>query len=140
MPAQPKTRVFISFDYDLDLDLKNLLVVQSRYEDSSFFIEDWSIKHESKGWKTDARKRIRQSDIAISICGYQIQNAMGVAVEIAIAREENIPYYLLWSRENGVCHRSGGTSWYRDMSHDWRWGNLRDVTELKPHRWWTKTW
>ena len=49
MAAHKKTRSFVSYDYDNDLDLKNLLVGQSRHKDSPFFIEDWSIKREFKG-------------------------------------------------------------------------------------------
>lgn len=140
MVAQPKTRVFISYDYDNDLDLKNLLVGQSRHKDSPFFIEDWSIKHESKGWKIDALKRIRRSDIVIVICGYQTHSAVGVAAEIAIARDENVPYYLLRGRTQGSCRRPGGTSWYRDAVHAWTWDNLRDLTAFKPRPWWKKIW
>lgn len=39
-----KTRVFISFDYEHDIDLKNLLVGQARHHDSPFEIMDMSIK------------------------------------------------------------------------------------------------
>lgn len=42
-----KARCFISFDYDNDSDLKNLLVGQAKYEDSPFEIADWSIKEAS---------------------------------------------------------------------------------------------
>lgn len=64
-----ETRVFISFDYDLDLDLKNLLVGQARNEDSPFGIADWSIKDPSPGWKEEAREKIRASDVVAVICG-----------------------------------------------------------------------
>ena len=39
-----KKRSFISFDYDHDADLKNLLVGQARNSDSPFEITDLSIK------------------------------------------------------------------------------------------------
>lgn len=39
-----KKRVFISFDYDNDLDLKTLLVGQARNSDSPFEVIDMSIK------------------------------------------------------------------------------------------------
>lgn len=39
-----KKRVFISFDYDHDVDLKNLLIAQSKNSDSPFEIVDMSIK------------------------------------------------------------------------------------------------
>ncbi|WP_419575924.1 hypothetical protein [Ruminococcus sp.] len=39
-----KMRTFISFDYDHDSDLKNLLVGQAENDDSPFSITDMSIK------------------------------------------------------------------------------------------------
>ena len=39
-----KKRAFISFDYDNDVDLKNLLVGQAKNDDSPFEIIDLSIK------------------------------------------------------------------------------------------------
>ena len=37
----PKKKVFISFDFDNDLSLKNLLVGQAQLSDSPFEISDW---------------------------------------------------------------------------------------------------
>jgi hypothetical protein len=64
-PAR-KTRVFIGFDFDHDQDLKNLLVGQSRFPESPFLIEDWSLKEESPKWRTQALARIRRADVVIS--------------------------------------------------------------------------
>lgn len=44
-----KVRVFISFDYDHDSDLKTMLVGQAKNEDSPFEIDDWSVKEELSG-------------------------------------------------------------------------------------------
>jgi len=41
--------IFISFDYDHDLDCKNLLVGQAKNPDSPFQIADWSVKDSSAG-------------------------------------------------------------------------------------------
>ena len=55
-----KKRVFISFDYDNDSDLKTLLVGQARNSDSPFEITDMSIKEAiSSNWKDNARRRIK---------------------------------------------------------------------------------
>jgi hypothetical protein len=51
--ASEKVPVFISFDYDHDLFLKEALVEQSRKEDSPFSIADWSVKGVSSTWKDD---------------------------------------------------------------------------------------
>ena len=54
-----KIRAFISFNYDHDLDLKNLLVVQAKNEDSPFEIADFSIKEAIfEDWKKKAKTRI----------------------------------------------------------------------------------
>ncbi len=57
--AQSKKRVFISFDYDHDSDLKTLLVGQSKHEDTPFEIYDWSVKEELSGdWKAKVQTKI----------------------------------------------------------------------------------
>lgn len=50
------TRVFISYDHDSDL--KQLLVNQSKWDDSSFDVSAWFIKVASPGWREEARRRI----------------------------------------------------------------------------------
>jgi hypothetical protein len=88
-----KTRLFISFDYDHDLDLKNLLVGQAKNQDSPFEIADWSVKVASPGWKEEARRRIRASDVMTAICGKYTDTATGVAAELSIAQELGIDYF-----------------------------------------------
>lgn len=39
-----KSRVFISFDYDHDVVLKEFLIGQAKLDDSPFWIADWAIK------------------------------------------------------------------------------------------------
>lgn len=90
-----KVRCFISFDYDNDLDLKNLLVGQSKNDDSPFEISDWSIKEASPTWQKEARDRIKKSDQVIVICGQHTDTATGVAKELSIAQEEGKSYFYL---------------------------------------------
>jgi hypothetical protein len=48
-------RVYISFDYDHDDDLKTLLVGQAKLSGSPFEIADWSIKEPvTSNWKEKA--------------------------------------------------------------------------------------
>jgi hypothetical protein len=98
-----RTRVFISFDYDHDVDLKNALVGQSRLPDSPFEITDMSIKTASPGWKEDARHRIKRCDVVVVICGQYTHTATGVGVEVKIAQEEGVSYFLLWGRADKTC-------------------------------------
>ena len=69
MALPTKTPVFISFDYDHDAALKEFLVGQAKNDNSPFFIQDWSLRKETKRWKADAKKRIQRSKVVIVICG-----------------------------------------------------------------------
>ena len=44
-----KIRVFTSFDYDHDEDLRTLLVGQAKNPDSPFEMADWSVKEPMTG-------------------------------------------------------------------------------------------
>ncbi len=140
MAVSEKTKVYISYDYDHDQDLKNLLVGQSRNPDSPFFVEDHSIKVETAGWKADARKRITRSEVMIVICGRYTHRATGVTAEIEIARDEDVRFYLLKGRKEGAMRRPKGTSWFFDELHPWTWNELQRMTSLKKRPWWTKIW
>ncbi len=68
-------RAFISFDFDHDEDVRNLLSGQSKNPDSPFNFADWSVKEPMTGnWKEKVRTRIRQTDLMIVICGYNSSN------------------------------------------------------------------
>jgi hypothetical protein len=119
-------RVFISFDYDHDLDLKNALVGQSELPDSPFNIVDWSIKDPSFDWKQKARQRISRVDQVAVICGEHTDTATGVSVEVTIAQEDRVPYFFLWGRKNRSCHKPKAAK-TTDKIYDWTWPNLKKL-------------
>jgi hypothetical protein len=121
-----KVRVFISFDYDHDLDLKTLLVGQAKNADSPFEIADWSIKDESSDWKDRARSRIRRVDQVIVICGHNTDTATGVAVELGIAQDEGKSYFLLGGRADGN-NKKPATATAADKIYRWTWENLKKL-------------
>lgn len=119
------TRVFISFDYDHDADLKNLLVGQSKNSDSPFTIADWSVKEALSGdWKAKARKRIKAVEQVAVICGIHTDSATGVSAEVKIAQEESRPYFLLKGRADNVCKKPKAAM-TSDKVYNWTWKNLR---------------
>ena len=120
-----KTRVFISFDYDHDLDLKTMLVGQSKLEDSPFEIADWSVKdHLTGNWKEKVRTRIRQVGVVCVMCGEYTDTATGVSAELSITKEEDKPYFLLWGRPDKTCVKpKSATS--ADKIYEWTWKNLK---------------
>ena len=120
-----KKRVFISFDYDHDLDLKNLLVGQAKNDDSPFEIADFSIKEEiSEDWKEKARTRIKGCDVVTVICGEYTDSAAGVSAEVKITQEEEIDYFLLWGRKDKTCEKPK-TAKSTDNIYKWTWDNLK---------------
>lgn len=120
-----KKRVFISFDYDNDLDLKNLLVGQAKNDDSPFEIADFSIKEAiSEDWKKKARTRIKGCDVVSVICGEYTDTATGVSAEVKIVQEEEIDYFLLYGRKDKTCKKPKAAN-STDKIYRWTWDNLK---------------
>ncbi|MBB3948395.1 hypothetical protein GGQ73_004382 [Rhizobium skierniewicense] len=120
-------RVFTSFDFDNDEDLRNLLVGQSRNPDSPFSLADWSVKaHMTGDWKEKVRTRIRSVDQVIVMCGTNTNIATGVSVEVMIAQEEKIPYFLLWGRSGKTCVKPVAAL-STDKIYKWTWPNLKSL-------------
>ncbi len=118
-------RAFISFDFDHDEDLRNLLVGQAKNPDSPFSMADWSVKEPMTGnWKEKVRARIRQTDIVIVLCGLYTHTATGVAVELSIAQDERKPYFLLNGRSGRACVAPTSAK-STDKIYDWTWDNLK---------------
>jgi Thoeris protein ThsB, TIR-like domain len=123
------TRVYVSYDYDHDDDLKTLLVGQSKNPDSPFTIADQSIKTAIEGdWKASARRRIKGADVMAVICGQHTDTATGVAHEVTIAQEERIPYFLLAGRASGGNKRPT-TAKASDKLYSWTWEHLKTLVK-----------
>ena len=114
---------FVSFDFDNDARLKDLLVGQAKHPDTPFAIADYSIKVASSDWLEKARLRIRRCDVVIVLCGRSTHKADGIAIELQLAREERIPYFLLAGYSDGTNTKPEGAS--HDKLYDWTWPNLK---------------
>jgi hypothetical protein len=125
-----KKRTFISFDYDHDVAIKNLLVGQARLEDSPFEITDMSIKEASSDWKSKAKTRIKGCDVVIVLCGEHTDKASGVSVELNIAKEEQIPYFLLCGYSDKNCKKPTAAN-STDKMYTWTWDNLKALIHGK---------
>ena len=121
-----KKRVFISFDYENDLDIKGCLVQQSKQKDSPFSIVDMSIKAPiDQKWKEVARERIRKCDVVIFLCGMHTDTAGGVSAEMTITQEEGIPYLLLAGHHSKSVRPKGAKS--TDIMHKWSWKEIHSM-------------
>ena len=126
-----KKRVFISFDYDNDKDLKELLVGQSKNSDTPFDIADCSLKEVLRGnWKEKVREKIKKVNAVAVICGKHTANASGVNAEVKIAQEERVPYFLLKGRKDGG-NQKPRTAKEKDKMYGWEWETLKDLIDGK---------
>ncbi len=119
-----KKKVFISFDYDNDLNLKNLLAGQAELKDSPFEISDGSMKEAApeKDWKEKALSKIKRSDIVVVITGDKTYKASGVKKEVKMARENNIPIIQIKPQgTNPIRVENAG------VLYDWTWENLKKL-------------
>lgn len=122
-----KKRVFTSFDYDHDEDLRVMLVGQSKNEDSPFEMADWSVKEPMTGdWKDKVRSRIKKCDLVAVICGEHTDSATGVSAELRIAQEEGISYFLLEGRSSKTCKKPKAAKDH-DKMYKWTWDNLKKL-------------
>ena len=122
-----KTRVYVSFDFDNDEELKHLIVGQAKNEDSPFELADWSIKEEiDSNWEAKAEDRIKRSNVILVVVGEKTHYAQGVLVEVKLARKHGKKVVQIKGRSNSnpkPVPNAGGL-------HEWSWDNLRKY--LKP--------
>ncbi len=118
--------VFISFDYDQDLDLYNLLLGQSKHADSPFSVTNWSVTDASPSWVADARARISRVNQVIVMCGRFTGSAVGIDTELKLTRELKKPYFLLGGRAN-ITNVKPRTALTTDKIYDWTWPNLKKL-------------
>lgn len=84
----PRTRVFVSFDYDHDLLAAWSFVGQANRKASPFHFANWMLKEAfpERDWLSKAIHQIKQSHVVLVICGEQTHRAPGVIQEVAAAR------------------------------------------------------
>lgn len=118
-------RVFISFDFDNDKQLKEFIVGQSRNPNSPFEIYDWSLKEAVKEakWKQEAREKIKRSDLVIVMLGQSTYKAPGVLAEVQMAREEGIKLAQVVGYSNVACPSVIDAG----VRYNWSWDNLAKI-------------
>ena len=126
-----KKRVFISFDIDNDEKTKALLVGQQDHPNSPFEFKDNSVKKHIKGnWEEKVKRRMDNVDVVLVLCGTKTHTAEGVAIELEIAKEKNMPYFLLEAYKEKQCTKPT-TAKRSDKLYTWTWDNLKDLIDGK---------
>ena len=104
-----KIHVFVSFDIEHDGELYELLLEQSRSPSSGFAVLGGSERSAGTDvGSASVRRRIREADQVIVICGKHTEASTRVSAELLIAREERTPYFLLWGRREIMCTKPIG--------------------------------
>lgn len=121
-----KPHVFISFDYDHDLDIKRMLVGQAAHSDTPFDFTDASVQdHLTGDWKEKVKQRIRNADQVCVLCGEHTDTATGVNAEVKIAQELGKTYFLLEGRAGKSKKPNAAKS--SDKLYKWTWPNLETL-------------
>ena len=121
-----EVQIFVSFDIEHDEDLYELLLAQSRTPSSGFAVSGGSKRSTGTTHESESlRRRIREADQVIFICGEHTGASAPVSAELLIAREERIPYFLLWGRRGSNCTKPNGAPTNEGM-YNWTRPILRD--------------
>ncbi len=126
-----KTKVFVSFDFDNDRQLKDFIIGQSKHADSPFSITDLSLKEAApeKEWEDKARIAISRADVVVVMLGPNTAKARGVLKEITMASELKKPCFQV------IGYQSGTSNWAvpgAGRVYVWSWPNLKNL--LDPRR------
>ena len=121
-----RVHVYVSFDIEHDEDLYELLLAQSRTPSSGFAVLGGTKRSTTAYLATESvRRRIREADQVIVICGEHTEASATVHAELLIALEERTPYFLLWGRRDSMCTKPTGAkpaegmySWTRQILLD----------------------
>lgn len=130
-PQKKKKRAFISFDFDNDEQLRNVLNAQSKNEDSPFYFEDWSVKDPfpQSTWESDVKTKIKQCDFVVVIIGKSTHRCSGVLEEVRMANEERLPSFGIYD-QNSISRRLDGSTYVYvpeglgTRHFMWTWPNL----------------
>lgn len=119
-----KKRVFISFDFDNDKGIKEMLAGQAKFPDAPFEFKDNSVKKHLEGdWEAKVRSRMNNVDVVIVLCGKSTHTAEGVEAELKIAKEKGKEYFLLKGYSDKTCTWPQGAS--TEKMYEWTWPNLK---------------
>lgn len=118
-------KVFISFDYDEDKALKDLLIGQAKNPTCPFEVIDSSLKEAApeSGWEKKAQQHISRADIVLVLVGSQTHKAPGVRKEIAIARKQKKKIVQLIGYKHGKYKRVPDAG----ILYSWTWENLQKI-------------
>jgi hypothetical protein len=121
-------RAFISFDFDHNKTEKDLFIGQSKNSKTPFSIEDWSSKSSlpQDEWEALINGKINKCNMLIVLSGKTMASATGVAKEIAMAKEQDIPIFGVYvSGANTKSNLPKGLQ--RNRTITWKWDDIANA-------------
>lgn len=115
-----KTKLFVSYDYEHDSNLKDTLISQSKLPDSPFSINDLSLRETVSDWQQQARTAIEKCDVFIVLLGDNSHQAKGIQREVRMARQIGKKRFQLRKRGHQPKPLEGGGEVVA-----WKWKNLK---------------
>ena len=131
-------RIFVAFDVDRDQDVCDQLLESSRGQ-GVFEVSGRSQSGVmSEPWQRKTQSQIAAADQVIVFCGEHTDESERIATEVRMAREQEKPLILLWSRRDGMCKKPAGAlpddnmySWTPDILREQLQANLRKAQPLQ---------
>lgn len=126
--ANPNT--FISFDFDHDENQKVLFAGQAKNSKTPFSIKDWSAKSsmpQSK-WEQIVKDKINKCNALIVLSGKTMASATGVAKEIAMAKDQDVPVFGVYvDGANTTSNLPKGLA--RNRTIAWNWDKIANAID-----------
>lgn len=118
-------RAFISFNFDHNETEKNLFVGQSKNSKTPFSIQDWSAKSSmpQSQWEAIVKEKINKSNMLIVLVGKTMASATGVAKEIMMAKDQNVPVFGVYvGGADSTSNLPDGLA--RNRTIKWNWDDI----------------
>jgi hypothetical protein len=122
----PKTKVFVSFDFDKDQVLKEFIIGKANNPDSPFEVSDHSLKVFAPEWQwlERATRAISRADVFIIMLGSRTRFNSGVRKELRVAIEKEKRTFQI------IGYQSGSADWAVPKGgqvYMWNWENIKFI-------------
>lgn len=115
-------RAFISFDFDHNSTEKMLFAGQAKNSRTPFSIQDWSSKSSlpQAQWEALIKDKINKCNMLIILVGKNMASATGVAKEIKMAKDQNVPVFGVYvGGADSSSNLPDGLPRNRTIAWDW---------------------
>ena len=127
-PRRRTLRIFVSFEFDKDSELKENFYGQAKRE-TRHRVRNFSLNeaYPDAEWVGKARSAIKECDVVVVLVGEDTHNAPGVRTEVKIARGMDKPVFQI--RPQGRPHNG---VLYLDEPITWKWKQInRKLDEIR---------